>query len=187
MNSTELSQLISLRLGSSRPVSLTLYQHFGRLSNATWWGNDKLGDVCGGLPPPRWARSAYDRGLEEVNDFLDLLWGFRGDESDETTWNGASKHFFLTSAEIKEDVVPLGGACASSRSSEESCHNHYFERLISRFLKVFLDGDEVLSEVLLRSLCGSMSSGWAVMGSAKIRCAASLACSSLVERIWSGS
>ena len=70
--------------------------------------------VSGGLPPPRWARSAYDRGLEEVNDFLDLLWGFRGDESDETTWNGASKHFLLTSAEIKEDVVPLGGAFGSS-------------------------------------------------------------------------
>lgn len=30
----------------------------------------------GGLPPPRWARSAYDRGLEEIHDLLDLLWGF---------------------------------------------------------------------------------------------------------------
>ena len=29
-----------------------------------------------GLPVPRWARSAYDRGLEEIHDFLDLLWGF---------------------------------------------------------------------------------------------------------------
>ena len=25
---------------------------------------------------PRWARSAYDRGIEEIQDFLDLLWGF---------------------------------------------------------------------------------------------------------------
>ena len=25
---------------------------------------------------PRWAGSAYDRGLEEIHDFLDLLWGF---------------------------------------------------------------------------------------------------------------
>jgi hypothetical protein len=31
-----------------------------------------------GLPPPRWARSAYDRGIEEIHDFLDFLWGFSG-------------------------------------------------------------------------------------------------------------
>ncbi|CAK9000024.1 E4 ubiquitin-protein ligase UFD2 (RING-type E3 ubiquitin transferase UFD2) (Ubiquitin conjugation factor E4) (Ubiquitin fusion degradation protein 2) (UB fusion protein 2) [Durusdinium trenchii] len=57
-----------------------------------------------GLPPPRWARSAYDRGLEEIHDLLDLLWGFSAG-SDSVSLGGASKHFLLTSGELPEEVV----------------------------------------------------------------------------------
>lgn len=57
-----------------------------------------------GLPPPRWARSAYDRGIEEIHDFLDFLWGFSETQSS-VSLGGASKHFLLTSMEMPEDVV----------------------------------------------------------------------------------
>eukprot|EP00933_Yihiella_yeosuensis_P052401 TRINITY_DN50467_c0_g1_i1.p1 TRINITY_DN50467_c0_g1~~TRINITY_DN50467_c0_g1_i1.p1 ORF type:complete len:538 (+),score=105.50 TRINITY_DN50467_c0_g1_i1:44-1615(+) len=67
-----------------------------------------------GLPPPRWSRSAYDRGIEEIHDFLDLLWAFRSPlkmSEEEATVMGlapARKDFILTTAgrtEVPEELV----------------------------------------------------------------------------------
>ncbi|CAE7242333.1 unnamed protein product, partial [Symbiodinium natans] len=58
-----------------------------------------------GLPPPRWARSAYDRGMEEIHDALDLFWAF-GELQDPPLLGPARKHFLLTtSSEISEEIV----------------------------------------------------------------------------------
>eukprot|EP00927_Polykrikos_kofoidii_P049482 TRINITY_DN43527_c0_g1_i1.p1 TRINITY_DN43527_c0_g1~~TRINITY_DN43527_c0_g1_i1.p1 ORF type:complete len:548 (-),score=91.94 TRINITY_DN43527_c0_g1_i1:104-1711(-) len=76
-----------------------------------------LGQTAG-LPPPRWAKSPYDRAMEEIHDFLDLLWGFR----DPLTVNLASggpvevsvalaptpKHLILSpggGTEVPEEIV----------------------------------------------------------------------------------
>mmetsp|Transcript_143112 Transcript_143112/g.457451 ORF Transcript_143112/g.457451 Transcript_143112/m.457451 type:complete len:537 (-) Transcript_143112:64-1674(-) len=78
-----------------------------------------------GLPPPRWARSAYDRGLEEVNDLLDLLWSFEEplvvDAGAHTgvvrvSMTPAPKHLIITkdSTEIPEEIVKAAVLSAAS-------------------------------------------------------------------------
>jgi len=79
-----------------------------------------------GLPPPRWSQSAYDRGVEEVHDLLDVLWAFR---ETEVIANSAStvalcaleKHFIINTAfnDIPEDVVKAATVTALSPFNED--------------------------------------------------------------------
>lgn len=59
-----------------------------------------------GLPPPRWARSAYDRGIEEIHDALDLFWAFGELRDASRSLGPARKHFLLTTpSEIPEEIA----------------------------------------------------------------------------------
>jgi len=80
-----------------------------------------------GLPLPRWARSAYDRGMEDVQKLLDFLWSFREpfetEGPTEGTLTAASllpvpKHFVISSSEIPEDVVKAAMVAALSPFNE---------------------------------------------------------------------
>mmetsp|Transcript_31882 Transcript_31882/g.68285 ORF Transcript_31882/g.68285 Transcript_31882/m.68285 type:complete len:247 (+) Transcript_31882:1-741(+) len=72
-----------------------------------------------GLEPPRWAKSAYDRRLEEVNDLLDMLWAFK-DSSGQVGLRAAPKHLIITkdSTEIPEEIVMAAIVAASSPFKE---------------------------------------------------------------------
>lgn len=78
-----------------------------------------------GLPPPRWSRSPFDRGLEEIHDFLDFLWAFRKplatvDASKSVQLAPSRKHFLLTTSgtEVPEDMVKSAIASAMSPFKE---------------------------------------------------------------------
>ncbi|CAE8582406.1 unnamed protein product [Polarella glacialis] len=74
-----------------------------------------------GLPPPRWSRSSYDRGLEEIHDILDLLWAFREPlalpgGSPFPALAPAGKHFLLNvdGTEVPEEIVKAAVLSAMS-------------------------------------------------------------------------
>lgn len=77
-----------------------------------------------GTQRPRWAQSAYDRGVEEVHDLLDLLWAFRepwatnaGDDLvTAAALVAAPKHFILPSGgtAIPDELVKAAAIAAMS-------------------------------------------------------------------------
>mmetsp|Transcript_128449 Transcript_128449/g.256586 ORF Transcript_128449/g.256586 Transcript_128449/m.256586 type:complete len:529 (+) Transcript_128449:41-1627(+) len=111
--------------------------------HSTYAFNDQINDVAAllstahssdtdtlpGLPLPRWARSAYDRGMEDVQKLLDLLWAFREpfetEGPSQETLTIASllpvpKHFMISSgvSEIPEDIVKAAMVAALSPFNE---------------------------------------------------------------------
>eukprot|EP00928_Gymnodinium_smaydae_P043104 TRINITY_DN28958_c0_g4_i1.p1 TRINITY_DN28958_c0_g4~~TRINITY_DN28958_c0_g4_i1.p1 ORF type:complete len:501 (+),score=83.52 TRINITY_DN28958_c0_g4_i1:50-1552(+) len=72
-----------------------------------------------GLPPPRWTLSAYDRGVEEVNDLLDLLWASH-ESGSSVELAPANKHFVLGSSgtTVPEDLVKAAVVSAMSPYNE---------------------------------------------------------------------
>lgn len=73
-----------------------------------------------GLPPPRWSRSEYDRGVEEIHDLLDLLWCSHEpvaleEDSAVVAWGPAAKHLVLTvGSDIPGEVARAAVVAAMS-------------------------------------------------------------------------
>jgi len=126
------SALVSLALARTNFSSVTEDKHSYRDLNdeasdlAAHLSTQLAPDVTTvpGLPPPRWARSAFDRGVEEAQQLLDLLWSFHEplmyEHSPERKFHEiaalmpAHKHLILTvgGTEVPEEIVKTAIICA---------------------------------------------------------------------------